>query len=104
MTRTCKNCREAQIDKRAGQSRFQRSTATVTKWARKTHNPSVVGSSPTCPTVFLQVSALSSAQASVWRRGSATDLLTGGDERHRGIALGAAKIQVASHLGVASAC
>ncbi len=50
MTRTGKNCCEAQIDKRAGQSRFQRSTATVTKWARKTHNPSVVGSSPTCPT------------------------------------------------------
>ncbi len=51
MTRTGKNCCEVQIDKRAGQSRFQRSTATVPKGARKTHNPSVVGSSPTCPTM-----------------------------------------------------
>ncbi len=51
MTRTGMTCCEAQIDKRAGQSRFQRSTATVTKWARKTHNPSVVGSRPICPTM-----------------------------------------------------
>ena len=104
MTLIGKNCGEAPIDKRAGQGRFRRSTASVTKSARKTHNPSVVGSSPTCPTVFLQVSEPSMTQASVSRQGSATDLLTGGDERHRGIALGAAKIQVASHLGVASAC
>jgi len=50
MTLIGKNCGEAPIDKRAGQGRFRRSTASVTKSARKTHNPSVVGSSPTCPT------------------------------------------------------
>ncbi len=49
---------EARFDKRAGQSGFWQSTETVAKWVRKTHNPSVVGSSPTCPTAFVQVKAL----------------------------------------------